>query len=89
MAGYENNNNTGSMNSSADYVSGGKMAKQVYGGQTPPSDKASKMIDREPVAEGLKKNSMPDRERTDGGRSAKTIPDKPQKNGFDPMSRGK
>jgi hypothetical protein len=74
--------NTGSMNSSSDY--GGKM------GQTPASDKASKMIDREPVPGGLKKKSVTPfySERKDAGRSSKKMPDTAQKNGFDPRSRG-
>lgn len=55
---------TGTMNSSEDY-------KGVNMGNTPASDKASKMIDREPTAPGLKKNSMPDRENpSPGGKKA-------------------
>lgn len=52
---------------------------------TPASDKASKMIDREPTSPGLKKNSMPDRERPSP--AGKKMPIKPQN--FDPKSRGK
>jgi hypothetical protein len=54
---------------------------------TPPSDKASKMIDREPVPQGLRKTTPPDRERPSPG--GKKLSDKAPKNGFDPASRGK
>jgi hypothetical protein len=72
---------TGITNSSEDY-------KGVNMGGTPASDKASKMIDREPTSPGLKKNSMPDRERSSPG-GKKNLMDKPLKDGFDPKSRGK
>lgn len=93
MPGYQKPSNvTGSMNSGADF-GGGQMAKgkQVYGGNTPASDKAGKMVDKEVVKGGIRKNNyaMPQQERKDAGRSAKTIPDVAQKNGFDPLSRGK
>jgi hypothetical protein len=44
-------------------------------GNTPSSDKASKMSDRESVKEGLKKNSMPDREpKSPGGKKMSIKP---------------
>lgn len=74
---------TGIMNSSEDY-------KGATMGNTPPSDKASKMSDKEPVRAGMgKKNvSVFYSERKDGGRSSKKMPDGAQKNGFDPKSKG-
>lgn len=59
-------------------------------GNTPASDKASKMSDKEPTKAGLGKKSVTEfySERKDGGRSAKKMPDKVTKNGFDPKSRG-
>jgi hypothetical protein len=69
---------TGITNSSDDY-------KGVNVGNTPASDKASKMIDREPTSPGLKKNSMPDRERPSPAGKKMPI----QSVGFDPKSRGK
>ncbi len=55
--------------------------------QTPASDKASKMADREVVPAGLKKNSMPDKEPKSPGTKQSAM--KPPKNGFMPKSRGK
>jgi hypothetical protein len=74
---------TGITNSSDDYK-GGSM------GNTPASDKASKMSDKEPVSGGIRKKSVQVMysERTDAGRSSKKMPDSVQKNGFDPKSRG-
>lgn len=59
-------------------------------GNTPASDKASKMIDREPTSPGLKKNSMPDRENpSPGGKKASGMSNEGAKNNFNSKSRGK
>lgn len=55
---------------------------------TQSSDKASKMIDREPTSPGLKKNSMPDRENpSPGGKKAGGMGKSPVP--FNNKSRGK
>jgi hypothetical protein len=58
-------------------------------GNTPSSDKASKLAgDREFVKGGLGKKKGPaDRERPSPG--GKKMSDKPTKDGFDPASRGR